>query len=249
MSAWKWFHELAHPEKCYRVVNFFRPWLLAFGWTTFFVGLLWGLCFAPADYQQGDAFRIIYVHVPAAMISMMSYAILACCGAVILIFQIPLAGLMIPAIAPVGAAFTTIALATGAIWGKPMWGTWWVWDARLTSELILLFLFIGVNALYHLFSDKKQAIKAAGLLAVVGVINLPIIHFSVEWWNTLHQGSTLFRWSGPSIVKEMLWPLLTMLFSFTCLMLGLSFQSFCHLLLEQECHRPWAYKLMTRNGL
>lgn len=244
MIKWTFFHPLAKPEVSYHLALRLQSIFLSLAWILCLVGLVWGLYFAPTDYQQGDAFRIIYVHVPAAVISMMAYSLLASCGVVTLIWQMPLSGFMIPAIAPIGAAFTAIALLTGAIWGKPMWGTWWVWDARLTSELILLFLFIGVSALYHLFEDKKQAASAASILGVVGVINLPIIHFSVEWWNSLHQGSTLFRLSGPAIAPQMLWPLLMMLLSFAFFLLGLSLLRFCRVLLHSGQGRTWTQALL-----
>lgn len=249
MTIWKWLHPFAQPQTSYQLACQLQKVCFSIGWGLFLIGLYWGLFQAPADYQQGDAFRIIYVHVPAALVSMISYVIMALSAFVVLVWRMPLAGFMIPAIAPVGAIFTLIALATGAIWGKPMWGTWWVWDARLTSELILLFLFVGVGATYHVFEDKKQAAKAAGALAVVGVINLPIIHFSVEWWHTLHQGSTLLRWGGPAIASEMLWPLLIMIASFTLLMLGMSLLRFSSCLLAQESRRGWVHKLMKENAL
>jgi heme exporter protein C len=178
-------------------------------------GLYGGLVLAPPDYQQGDGFRIVYVHAPAAWLSMFVYATMAAGAAVGLVWRIKLAHAVAAASAPVGASFTFLALATGAIWGKPMWGTWWVWDARLTSELILLFLYAGVMALRASIDDRDRADRAAAVLALVGVVNLPIIHYSVYWWNTLHQASTLTKIGKPSMAGDMLWPLLAMMFGFT----------------------------------
>ena len=163
---------------------------------------------APADYQQGDAYRIMFVHVPAAFMATAVYALVAASAAAALIWRHPLAEVAGRAMAPVGAAFTAIALVTGSIWGKPMWGTWWVWDARLTSVLILFFIYLGYMALHDAFDDPQRGTRAASILALVGVINLPIIKFSVDWWNTLHQKASILRLGGPTIDKSMLWPLL-----------------------------------------
>ncbi len=177
------------------------------------IGLAWGLYFAPSDYQQGDAFRIIYVHVPSAFLSLMVYSCMAISAALFLIWRIKIADEIARASAPVGALFTFLALVTGSIWGKPMWGTWWIWDARLTSELILLFLFFGYMALRDALPQKIGAL-ASSYLAVIGMINIPIIHFSVIWWNTLHQGPTLSRLSLPTMDSRMLYPLLLMILGF-----------------------------------
>ncbi|MDF4981300.1 heme ABC transporter permease, partial [Vibrio parahaemolyticus] len=173
-------------------------WFASLGFLFLAVGTVLGLAYAPADYQQGDSFRIIYIHVPAAIWSMGVYMSMAIAAFIGIVWQLRISDMAALAMAPIGAVYTFIALITGAIWGKPMWGAWWVWDARLTSELVLLFLYLGVIALYHAFDDQKTAAKAAGILAIVGVINLPIIHFSVEWWNTLHQGATITKFAKPS---------------------------------------------------
>lgn len=173
-------------------------------------GLVGGLFLAPADYQQGDGFRIIYVHVPCAVLSLLLYVAVAVSSLIFLIWRIKIADVIAYCTAPIGAFFTLCALITGAIWGKPMWGTWWIWDARLTSELILLFLYLGYIGLYQAIGAKKSAAKACAILAVVGLIDIPIIHYSVYWWNTLHQGSTIFKMQ-PSIATPMLLPLLSML--------------------------------------
>ncbi len=212
---WTWFHKLASPPHAYRIAARLLPWFAWPAGALIAVGLYGGLVLAPADYQQGDAFRIVYVHAPSAWLSMFVYATMAIAAAVGLVWRIKLAHAVAAASAPVGASFTFLALATGAIWGKPMWGTWWVWDARLTSELILLFLYAGVMALRASIDDRDRADRAAAVLALVGVVNLPIIHYSVYWWNTLHQPATLTKLGKPSMSGDMLWPLLAMLLGFT----------------------------------
>jgi len=212
---WTWLHKLVSPPHAYRIAGRLTPW---FGWPAFVliaVGLFGGVVLAPADYQQGDAFRIVYVHAPSAWLSMLVYGTMAVAAAIGLIWRIKLAHAVAAASAPIGASFTVLALATGSIWGKPMWGTWWVWDARLTSELLLLFLYAGVMALRSSIDDRDRADRASALLAIVGIVNLPIIHYSVNWWNTLHQASTLTKIGKPSMAGDMLWPLLTMLLGFT----------------------------------
>ena len=212
---WTWFHKLASPPHAYRIAAGLLPWFAWPAGALIVVGLYGGLVLAPADYQQGDAFRIVYVHAPSAWLSMMVYATMAVAAGIGLVWRIKLAHAVAAASAPVGASFTFLALATGAIWGKPMWGTWWVWDARLTSELILLFLYAGIMALRASIDDRDRADRAAAVLALVGVVNLPIIHYSVYWWNTLHQPATLTKIGKPSMAADMLWPLLAMLLGFT----------------------------------
>ena len=212
---WTWLHKFSSPPHAYRLAGRLAPW---FGWPAFLLivaGLYGGLVLAPPDYQQGDAFRILYVHAPSAWMSMFIYATMSVAAAIGLVWRIKLAHAVAAASAPVGAWFTFVALTTGAVWGKPMWGTWWVWDARLTSELILLFLYVGLIALRASIDDRDRADRASAVLAIVGVVNLPIIHYSVYWWNTLHQGATITKLGKPSITGEMLWPLLTMMVAFT----------------------------------
>jgi len=190
------------------------PW---FGWSCLILmvaGLYYGLVKAPPDYQQGESYRIIFVHVPAAWMSMFIYMVMAFSGAVGLIWRIKLSDIVASSCAPIGAAFTFLALATGSLWGKPMWGAWWVWDARLTSELILLFLYLGFIALQASIEDPRNAARAGAILALVGVVNIPIIHYSVEWWSTLHQGATVTKLDKPSIHISMLIPLLLMAVAF-----------------------------------
>jgi heme exporter protein C len=237
---WRWLHPYAKPEATYRLVDKLLPWFAALTFISLAVGVVWGLAFAPSDYQQGDSYRIIFLHVPAAIFSMGAYSGMAIMGGIALIWQIKTAEWAIPAIAPVGAALTVVALLTGAIWGKPMWGTWWVWDARLTSELILLFLYIGVMALYFAFDDARTGAKAAAILSLVGVINLPIIHYSVEWWNTLHQGATITKFERPSIATSMLIPLLICLAGFLFLTISLVMMRLKNEILRHELGRPWA---------
>ena len=204
---WTWFHRLASPPSFYRFAERLAPWCLGLALLLLGYALFAGLWLAPADYQQGDAFRIIYVHVPAAALSLSLYTAMAVAGAVALIWRIKLAESAITAIAPVGASFTALALVTGMLWGKPMWGTYWVWDARLTAELVLLFLYLGVIGLNGAFADRRAAARACALLAIVGVVNVPIVKYSVDWWNSLHQASTILKLGKPSITPEMGIPL------------------------------------------
>ncbi len=211
---WLWFNKLTTSKVFYQFAGRLLPWLGALTIILLAYGLYGGLVLAPPDYQQGDAFRIIYVHVPCALLSMMIYVFMAVAAAVGLIFRIKLADMLVTASAPLGASFTLLALVTGSLWGKPMWGAWWVWDARLTSELILLFLYLGVIALRSAIPDREQAAKACAILLIVGVINIPIIHYSVYWWNTLHQGATLKLFGSSLIAPSMLHPLLAMIAAF-----------------------------------
>jgi heme exporter protein C len=210
-------YRLASPNPFYEFSGKAIPWLLGLTLLLFTAGIAWGLAIAPADYQQGNAFRIIYVHVPAAAFSMGVYVAMAVAGGISLIWRIKLAAMVARSCAPLGAAFTFLALATGSLWGKPMWGTWWVWDARLTSELILLFLYLGYIGLQDAFDDLDNGGRAAAVLALVGLVNIPIIHYSVEWWYTLHQGATIFKLGKPAIAPAMLWPLLVMLAAYAAL--------------------------------
>ena len=203
-------HRLANPARFQRLARWILPWLIPLTIALFAAGLYYGLYDSPVDYQQKDTVRIMYVHVPAAWLAMMSYSTLAIAGFVFLVWRHPLADVAGAAAAPVGAVFTFLALATGAIWGQPTWGTWWVWDARLTSVLILLFLFLGYMAIRNAFDDRARAAKSAAILALVGAVNLPIIKFSVEWWNTLHQPASVTRLGTPAIHPDMLKPLLIM---------------------------------------
>ena len=203
-------HAYANPLRFQKIADAVYPWTL---WGMLLLAppaLIWALAVAPPDYQQGEAYRIMFVHVPAAWMSMFCYLCVALGSAIGLIWRHPLAEVAARAAAPIGAAFTAIALITGSIWGKPMWGTWWVWDARLTSVLILFFLYLGYIALHDAFEDPGRGARAASILALVGLVNLPIIKFSVDWWQTLHQSASVMRLDGPAMPPAMLWPLLTM---------------------------------------
>ncbi len=212
---YKWFHQMGSPPTFYKWSGQWLPWLGITCLILFVVGLYGGLVYAPADYQQKDSFRIIYIHVPAAWMSMFVYVVMATSGAIALIWHIKLSEIMMLSSASIGASFTFIALVTGSIWGKPTWGTWWEWgDARLLSELLLLFLYIGIIGLYSAIEDKRKAAEAVSILALVGVVNIPIIHYSVIFVNTLHQGPTVSKFDSPSIDTRMLIPLLIMAVAF-----------------------------------
>jgi len=239
------FHKTGSPPWFYRFSGLLIPWLWAgfIGLTA--IGLYLGLIVAPADYQQGESVRIMYLHVPAAWMSMMIYGLMAIWGFIALVWRIRIMEVLIISSAPIGAAFTIIALITGSLWGRPTWGTYWVWDARLTSELVLLFLYFGVIALYNSYDEPRKAARAASLMAIVGAINLPIIHFSVLWWNTLHQGSSIGT-SGNSIHPSMLWPLLYMAIAFK-LYYGANLLSRARLkLLKQDHRKRWVQDLLVK---
>ena len=211
---WTWFHRLGSPPYVYGLAAKIAPWLYALAALTIGYGVVAGLFFAPPDYQQGDAFRIIYVHAPSAWMSLSAYTTMALAGAVALIWRIKIGHAVAASSAPIGASFTIAALVTGSLWGRPMWGTYWAWDPRLTSELILLFLYFGVMSLRQAFDDPARGDRAAAVLAIVGVVNVPIIHYSVQWWNSLHQGATVAKFAKPSMPGSMLWPLLSVLLGF-----------------------------------
>ena len=205
----------ANPARFMRLSAALQPW--AAGVTVVFLaaGLYFGLFASPADFQQGETVRIMYVHVPAAWMAMFAYGALAVSSAVALVWRHRLADVAARVTAPIGAAFTFLALVTGSLWGKPMWGTWWVWDARLTSMLVLLFLYLGYMALSHAFDDRERGARSAAILALVGAVNLPVIKFSVDWWNTLHQPASVLRLDGPTIHPSMLTPLILMALAYT----------------------------------
>ncbi len=191
------------------------PWCAGATLVLLAVGVVLALFVAPPDYQQGESVRIMYVHVPAAWMALFCYVIMAAASGAGLIWRVPLAELIAKATAPIGASFTLLALVTGSLWGKPMWGTWWVWDARLTSVLVLFFLYLGYIALSHAFDEPTRGLRAASVLALVGIVNVPIIKFSVDWWNTLHQPASVIRVGGPTIHASMLIPLGVMALAFT----------------------------------
>ena len=245
---WKWLHPYAKPERSYQLCQTLLPWFAVLGGLSLFVGTMWGLAFAPADYQQGDAFRIIYIHVPSAILSKSLYCTMAIAAFVGLVWQVKTAFMAMVAVAPVGAMVTFVSLITGAAWGKPMWGTWWEWDARMTSQLILLFLFVGVMSLYKSFEDAQQGGKAAGVMAMVGIINLPIIQYSVEWWNSLHQGATILKMGKPSMAPDMLWPLLLCIVSWVLVSSAIFLLRLQNEIVRREIKRPWVVELALQNS-
>jgi heme exporter protein C len=227
------------PRSFYDFSERWLPWFGGLALFTLLFGSVWGLLFAPQDYQQGNTVRIMYMHVPASILAQSSYMMMATAGAIFLIWRIKLADVAVQCIAPIGASITFLALITGAIWGKPMWGTWWVWDARLTSTLVLFFLFVGIIALRSAMENRDSAGRATAILAVIGVVNLPIIKFSVDWWNTLHQGASFTLTEKPAMPPEMWMPLLIMvigfyLFFFTVLMMRMQTE-----ILSREYRSDW----------
>lgn len=240
----KWYYRLGAPNYFYPFAGKLLPWVALGFFALLIPGLYMGLVTAPADYQQGDSFRIMYVHVPAAWMSMFVYAAMTVAALIALVWRVRMAEIMILSSIPIGASFTLIALVTGALWGKPMWGAWWVWDARLTSELILLFIYLGIFSLYNAIEDKRTAGRAMSILTLVGVINLPIIHYSVIWWNTLHQAATVSKFDTPSIHIDMLIPLLLMAAAFQFLYVWVLLLKMRANLLEQDIASGWVKKII-----
>ena len=241
-----WFTKYAAPIVFYPLAGRLIPWFMGLTLISVAAGLVWGLGFAPADYQQGESYRIIYIHVPAAWMSMFIYMVMAVSGAIGLAWKTKLSEILASACAPIGAAFTFVALVTGSLWGKPMWGTYWVWDARLTSELLLFFLYVGYMALEASIEEPRRAARAAAVLALVGVINIPVIHFSVEWWNTLHQPasiSSVSKVGKPSIHPSMLWPLLIMFVAFKLYFATAVLMRMRTIVLHRERHTRWVAEL------
>jgi len=241
LSNINWF-KYAAPQTFYDLAGKLIPWFAVGALLLGIAGLSVGLLIAPSDAQQGDAYRIIFVHVPAAWMSMLLYLLVAFWAAIGLIFNARLASMLALALAPTGALMTFIALFTGALWGKPTWGAWWVWDARLTSELILLFLYIGFLSLHAAIDDPRRADRSAAVLALVGVINVPIIYFSVKWWNTLHQGATISMTKAPTMASQMLLGMLLMAGSFWLYAIATSLYRCRTLVLEREEHAAWIMK-------
>jgi heme exporter protein C len=238
-----WFHKLGSPPNFYRIAGKWIPWLTWIFLALLLAGLYGGLILAPPDYQQGESYRIIFVHVPAAWMSLFIYVVMAFCGAVIIVWRMKLAEVVLISSAPIGASFTFLALVTGSLWGKPMWGTYWVWDARLTSELILLFLYLGVIGLHNAIEDKRIAARAVAILALVGVVNIPIIHYSVEWWHSLHQGASLSKFDKPSMPPSMYVPILIMALAFQFYYALTLFHKCRAELLQRERNSKWVEEL------
>ena len=243
----KFFH-FASPYTFYHLAGKATPW---FAWTAAIltvVGLYIGFFVAPTDFQQGEAYRIIFIHVPAAWMGMLIYLAMAFWGAIGLAFNARLPFLMMRALVPTGAMFTLVALWTGAVWGKPMWGTWWVWDARLTSTLILLFLYIGTVALWSAIDDVKRSDRAGALLTLIGVINVPIIYFSVIWWNTLHQGSSVGFTHAPKMAATMLQGMMIMTFAAWAYAIAVTLVRVRRLILERERKTEWVNNILSEGS-
>lgn len=236
------YHRMGSPKWFYEISAVWLPWFAIPAALLLIVGTVWGLAFAPADYQQGNSFRIIYIHVPAAILAQSAYAMMAISGAIFLIWRMKMAAWVAASIAPIGASFCFLALLTGAIWGKPTWGTWWVWDARLTSMLLLLFLYFGVMALQKAMDTEENSAKAGAILSLVGLVNIPIIKYSVDWWNTLHQPATLKLTSESTMAMEMLIPLLIMIVGFYLLFVTLIFMRTRNQVLWHERKKNWVKK-------
>ncbi|MGD8587253.1 MAG: heme ABC transporter permease [Chromatiales bacterium] len=240
----RFFHKMGSPRYFYTVAGKMIPWFMTSFVILLLLGLYYGLIVAPPDYQQGESYRIIYIHVPAAWMSMFIYVVMAVSGLISLVWRIKMTEIFVISSATVGASFTFLALVTGSLWGKPMWGTWWVWDARLTSELILFFLYLGIIALHSAIEDKRVAARAISILALVGVVNIPIIHYSVEWWNTLHQTATITKFDKPSMDISMLIPLLLMALSFKLYYGAVVLMRARAELLERDRNTRWVQELI-----
>ena len=235
-----WFNQTGSPPNFDRFAARWAPWAFAIAFVTMAIGVYGALYAVPADYSQGENFRILYIHVPCAWMSLFVFVAMAIQSVIALVWRIKICEILAMACAPIGAAFTLVTLATGSIWGKPTWGTWWTWDPRLTSELVLLFLYVGVMGLYAAIEDRRAAARAAAFLALIGVVNVPIVHFAVNWWNTLHQGSTI-RLLGPSTMdSSMLWPLLFTVIASKAWFIGSLLQRARVMNLEQESAKGWA---------
>jgi len=236
--------KFSSPATFYPLAGRMIPWFTAIAVVLTLVGLYLSFFVAPTDYKQGEGYRIIFVHVPASWMSMFIYVVMAVWSGIGLVFNTRLSSMMAQALAPTGAMFAFLALWTGAFWGKPMWGTWWVWDARLTSELILFFLYIGFIALQGAIDDPRRADRAGAILALVGVVNIPIIYFSVKWWNTLHQGASVTITKGSSMGQVMLVTMLIMVFAFWAYAIAVALARVRAIILEREKETTWVRELV-----
>jgi heme exporter protein C len=245
MATWTWFHRLASPPHVYAFAQRWTKWFGALAALAMAVALYGGLVLAPADYQQKDAFRMVYVHAPSAWLSLMVYSTMAVAAAVALIWRMKVAHAAAAACAPIGAWFTVVALGTGMLWGKPMWGAYWVWDPRLTFELVLLFLYLGYMGLRAGIEDQSKADKASAVLAVVGVVNVPLVKYSVEWWNSLHQTPTVMKMGKPSMDLDMLWPLLLMFVAFALYFAAVLLTRLRAELLRRERNASWIKSVVS----
>jgi heme exporter protein C len=249
MKLPRWFHQLGSPPYVYRLAEAVAPWLGGVACALLAVGAVWGLAIAPPDYQQDEVYRIIYIHPQTAYVGMMAYVVMAVAAAIGYIWRLKLAHAAAVSAAPIGAWFTFCALMTGAIWGRPTWGTYWQWgDPRIMFETLLLFQFLGYLALREAFDDRDKADRVTAILAVVGVVNIPIIHYSVEWWNSLHQGPTIMRADSPAMTADMLWPFLVMVAGFTAMFYWLLLRRLQAEIVEREGDARWIRDLLPEAG-
>lgn len=242
---WLFFHKLGSPRWFYHISGKVLPWLALLSFCLLSCGVVWGLAFAPEDFKQGNSYRIIFIHVPSAFISLAGYYVMAGAAIVAMVWKIKLAEMVMKCCAPIGAGMTFIALITGAIWGKPTWGTYWVWDARITSMLVLFFLYLGVVSLYGAYRNPELAAKAAGILALVGTVNIPIIYKSVDWWFSLHQPASIKLTEAPSMPAEMWQPLLVMIIGFYSLYALLVILHTRAEVLSREQNTKWVTELVA----
>lgn len=249
MGLKTFYHKMGSPRWFYQISSRFLPWLVIAAVVLLVVGAVWGLAYAPMEGKQGNSYRIMYIHVPAAVISLAGYYIMATAGAINLIWRMKVADVVVKSAAPIGAAMTFLTLVTGAIWGKPTWGTWWVWDARNTSMLVLLFLYLGISALYEAFEREEQAGRACAILALVGTVNIPIIYKSVDWWFTLHQPASL-KLTEPSTMHPSMWqPLMLMIAAFYIMYGALLTLRARTEILHRESRKQWVKDLvLTRTN-
>lgn len=245
---WKLLYQFASPKSFYILTGRLLPFITSLAALGLITGIMWGLVFAPPDYQQGEAYRIIYIHVPAAFLSLSLYAFMGFLAILLLVWRIKIAGLLIRYVAQIGASMALLALVTGSLWGKPMWGAWWVWDARLTSEFILFLLYSAILALYQIRGNAENKDRIIAILTLVGLVDLPIIHYSVYWWNTLHQGSTLTVFQKPKMVSAMLYPLLLTLFGFSLYCVAVILQKARIEVLYREKKQSWVAQFMETDA-
>ena len=245
---WSFFHKLGSPPWMYRISGAILKWLLPLTVMMLVTGAVWGLLYAPADFRQGNSFRIIYFHVPASVVALAGYYVMAIAGAISLIWKMKMAEVAMKACAPIGAALTFLGLLSGAVWGKPTWGTYWVWDARITSMLILFFLYLGVIALYQAYENKDAAARACAVLSLVGTVNIPIIYKSVDWWYSLHQPATIKFTEESTMHSSMLQPLLLMIVAFYCLFTCALLLNMRSELLRRAGTTQWVRALVVGDG-
>jgi heme exporter protein C len=244
----KWLIEMGSPPLFYKWSTKILPWLFISAILILGIGLFWGLLFAPTDYKQGDVYRILYIHVPSAILGQSIFMFMAFCGFINVIWRAKISGMMLKSAAPIGVSFTLLALVTGSIWGKPTWGTWWVWDARLTSTLILFFIYAALIGLHSTIEDKTKADRAVSILSIVGLAIIPVIKKSVDWWQTLHQPSTFTITSSPSMSPDMYQPLLLCLIGFYLFFALLLTLNLRNEILERERTKNWVKQLLGGAG-